>query len=186
MSSSEGCSKSCWGNVCAGLATVPVSIFAGVMIWIGSANIPQEESCPSAPQLPVLLIVGGVIIVLWFSIRPSVEKVCGCCEGLFDSCKTGGKLLKCGMKVFYDSCFIMATSIWWIIALVYTSNNIPNTNEDGVFVCSDKVHNMTLVSLVAIGFLLAFAIIFFVIGRICCNVFCCKACSDSTEGTVNA
>jgi len=182
--SHEGCNKHCWAKTCAGLATIPFSVFAGVMIWMGSENV-AEDKCPSAPGLPVLLIVGGILIVLWISLRQSLEWCCGSfCEGLFNKCQAGGKLAKCGMKVLYDSFYITAITIWWIVALVYAANNIPNTAEEGDFLCATNVYNMTMVSLVVVGLIIAFGVIFLIIGRICCNVFCCKICKDSSEGHV--
>lgn len=200
------------------LFQLPLILFGTAMIWIGLANIPKNEDevngCPSAAGLPYLLFIGGVVLVVGITLRYFLNKMCvGCNASCCKDCKVGGKLMKCGAIVLYDTALVMVSAVWCIAGSIYTARNIKETpfnkigeffgdafdsfseqieeaetisktlNQDGVFVCTDTVYNMTVISLIAGFAVTALAAVFLVLGRLCCNIVCCKPCRSEDEIT---
>jgi len=204
------CMKDCFLNC---FVKIPISVFAGVMLWIGANALTKDANdCPSADQMPVILVVGGALACFFVNFRQFLGTVCGCCGDKMkdrECMKVGGKMMRFGLQLGYD-CFVVNVCILWcVISSIYVANNVENSyfdywkdflgqdkfdavvqtiqGEDSPikeeWTCSTNVYNMTITSII-FGYIVGVLLLIFLVIAKVCNVVCCKMCDDSSEGTV--
>jgi len=125
------CAKDCFLNC---FVKIPISVFAGVMLWIGANALTKDANdCPSAEQMPVILVVGGALACFFVNFRQFLGAVCGCCGDKMkdrECMKVGGKMMRFGLQLGYD-CFVVNVCILWcVISSIYVANNVEGSTFD--------------------------------------------------------
>lgn len=178
----------CAGFLAGLFVRIPLSIFGGVMIGIGANSATMDNyGCEAAQGLPLIQILGGILLVLNISLRNGLDKLCGCCQSKFEDrdCTIGGKVMRFGFMIAYDLFFITLSTIWFVVSAVYMANNDYINEKKGI--CENvHVYNMSMLSIILCPFVICLAFLFLIIGKMCCEVICCKMCKDSSAGAVNA
>lgn len=104
-----------------------------IMLGIGGHNLRRGESpggCPSSQGLPDVLVVGGALLLAGIIFRHMlslfVDSAVGCCADR-DCCSVGGKVLRFGALIVYDTLYICLCLGWDIASAIYVAETIEYT-----------------------------------------------------------